>query len=176
MPDIKPSIAANEADHLSSLLRLRLLVGFLGERAQYAWWPTAFYEPSSRLFLEPAFAKTSRLAQYHGVVEAARRVHDEHLNIGSFHLFRLPEEVEQDLHGLVLGSSDDTLAKQAPQQKSAAIDALTSLAPKSAGQAEGPSSVGSIGELHSPRVLKAFAGAYQSAFAQGSRIYPYLVG
>ena len=52
-------------NHLITLLRLRLLAGFLGERAQHAWWPTAFYEPSSRLFLEraafaqPAFHLTS---------------------------------------------------------------------------------------------------------------------
>ena len=75
--------------YLPTLLQMRMLVGFLGERAQHAWWPTAFYEPSSRHFLEPVFVKTARLAQYHGVVEAARRLHDEHLSVGSFHLFRL---------------------------------------------------------------------------------------
>lgn len=53
--------------YLSTLLQLRLLVGFLGECAQFGWWPTAFHEASSRLFLEPVFAKTSRLTQYHGV-------------------------------------------------------------------------------------------------------------
>ena len=67
--------------YLPTLLQMRMLVGFLGERAQYAWWPTAFYEASSRLFLEPVFSKTSRLAQYHGVLEAARRLHDEHLSV-----------------------------------------------------------------------------------------------
>ena len=50
--------------YLPTLLQMRLLVGFLGERAQCAWWPTAFYEASSKLFLEPVFSKTSRLAQY----------------------------------------------------------------------------------------------------------------
>jgi hypothetical protein len=59
---------------LMSVLRLRLLVGFLGERAQFGWWPTAFYEPSGRLFLEPIFSKTAQSAQCHGVVEAARRL------------------------------------------------------------------------------------------------------
>jgi hypothetical protein len=88
-----------------------MLVGFLGERAQFAWWPTAFYEASSRLFLEPVFSKTSRLAQYHGVLEAARRLHDEHLSVGSYHLFRLPEEVEQDLHAIVQ-SSDGRRTRQ----------------------------------------------------------------
>lgn len=41
-----------------AILQLRLLVGFLGERAQFGWWPTSFYEQSSRLFLEPVFPKT----------------------------------------------------------------------------------------------------------------------
>jgi hypothetical protein len=82
--------------HQYTLLKLRLTVGFLGERSQFAWWPTAYYEPSSRLFLEPVFSKTSRLAQYHGVLEAARRLHDEHLSAGSYHVFRLPEEIEED--------------------------------------------------------------------------------
>ena len=83
---------------LSMLLEIRGPVGFLGECSQYGWWPTAFYEASSRPFLEPVFTKTARSAQYHGVVAAARRLHDEHLSVGSFHLFRLPEETEQDLH------------------------------------------------------------------------------
>jgi len=43
--------------YLSTLLQLRLIVGFLGERAQCAWWPTAFYEASSRQFLEPVFPR-----------------------------------------------------------------------------------------------------------------------
>ncbi len=91
-----------KASNRPTLLELRLLVGFLGERAQFGWWPTGFYDASSRLFLEPVFAKTSRLAQYHGVVEAARLLHDEHLSVGSYHLFRMPEEIEQDLHSLLL--------------------------------------------------------------------------
>lgn len=70
--------------YLSTLLQMRLLVGFLGERAQFGWWPTSFHEASSRLFLEPVFSKTSKLAQYHGVLEAARRIHDEHLSVGSY--------------------------------------------------------------------------------------------
>ena len=88
-------------NRFSTILQARLLVGYLGERAQYDWWPTEFYETSSRLFLEPVYSRTFNLAQYHGVLEAARLLHDEHLSVGSFHLFRLPEEIEQDLHNLV---------------------------------------------------------------------------
>ena len=63
-------------------LRLRLIVGYLGERENFNWWSTEFFSGSSRQFLEPAFPKTYPLAQYHGVSEAARRLHDDHIGKG----------------------------------------------------------------------------------------------
>jgi hypothetical protein len=162
--------------YLPTLLQMRLLVGFLGERAQCAWWPTAFYETSSKLFLEPVFSKTSRLAQYHGVLEAARRLHDEHLSVGSYHLFRLPEEVEQDLHAIVRSSAGEELASQAPLSKETALDALKRLASTSATSSVGPTAVGSIKDIDSIDTLKAIAAAYLSAFSQNAKTYPYLVG
>lgn len=160
--------------YLPTLLQMRMLVGFLGERAQFGWWPTAFYEASSRLFLEPVFSKTSRLAQYHGVLEAARRLHDEHLSVGSYHLFRLPEEIEQDLHAIVQSRVGEEIASQAPQSKDAALDALTRLAANGAASSVGPTVVGNIKDLDSADALNAIAGAYLSAFAQNANIYPYL--
>jgi hypothetical protein len=162
--------------HLPTLLQMRLLVGFLGERAQCAWWPTAFHEASSRLFLEPVFSRTSRLAQYHGVLEAARRLHDEHLSVGSYHLFRLPEEIEQDLHATVQGSVGEELTGQAPQGKDAALDALRRLAAAGGTSSVGPTKVGSIRDLDSADTLKAIAAVYLSAFTQNAKTYPYLVG
>jgi hypothetical protein len=161
---------------LRTLLQLRLLVGFLGERAQYAWWPTAFYEPPSRSFVEPVFTKTSRLAQYHGVLEAARRLHDDHLNVGSYHLFRLPEEIEQDLHAMVQGSVGEELSSEVARSKSAALDVLERLAGTSGKSSVGPMAVGSIKDLDSIDTLRAIAATYSSAFHQNTKSYPYLVG
>lgn len=162
--------------YLLTLLQMRMLVGFLGERAQCAWWPTAFYEASSRLFLEPVFAKTSRLAQYHGVLEAARRLHDEHLSVGSYHLFRLPEEVEQDLHAIVQSGAGEELTSLVPSSKEAALDALKRLAATGGASSVGPVAVGGIKDLDSTDTLKAIAAAYLSAFTQNTKTYPYLVG
>lgn len=161
--------------HLSTLLQMRLIVGFLGERAQCAWWPTAFYESSSKLFLEPVFSKTSHLAQYHGVLEAARRLHDEHLSVGSYHLFRLPEEVEQDLHAMVQSSMGKEPLTQALQSKEAALDALKRLAATSGASSVGPTAVGGIKDIDSTDTLKAIAAVYLSAFTQNTRTYPYLM-
>lgn len=164
------------ASNLPTLLEMRLLVGFLGEQAQFAWWPTAFYEASSRIFLEPVFSKTASLAQYHGVIEAARRLHDEHLSVGSYHLFRLPEEVEQDLHAVVQSGVGKELTSQSHQSKDAALDALKRLAATSVTSKMGPIAAGRIKDLASADTLKNIAGAYLSAFSQNAKSYPYLVG
>ena len=164
------------ATSFPAILKTRLLVGYLGERAQYAWWPTAFYQASSRPFLEPVFSRTSRLAQYHGVLEAARRLHDEHLSVGSYHLFRLPEEVEQDLHNLVQRPEADEYALQAMRSKDSALSSLRDLAGAVSVKSVGPTSIGSIGDLDSLNTVKAIAAAYVSAFDQDSKVYPYLVG
>ena len=160
------------ASYLPALLRLRLLVGYLGERAQCAWWPTAFYEPSSKLFLEPVFTKTARLAQYHGVVEAARRLHDEHLSVGSYHLFRLPEEVEQGLYTAMQSSAGESWTQ--PQSKDDALQILTQLAATKATTSVGPMAVGHIRDIDSPATVKVMASAYLTAFAQNARSYPYM--
>jgi hypothetical protein len=159
----------------NSLMRMRILVGFLGERAHCAWWPTAFYESSSQYFLEPVFSKTPHLAKYHGVLEAARLLHDEHLHVGSYHLFRLPEEVEQDLHSLVQSSAAEEVVSKALRSKENALDALNRLAATSSKCGEGPIAIGSIKDIDSDDTLRAIAAAYLSAFTQNAKTYPYLV-
>ena len=54
------------------IIKLRFLVGYLGEKEQANWWASGFLSPSSDAFLKPVFAKTSAIAQYHGVTGAVR--------------------------------------------------------------------------------------------------------
>lgn len=162
--------------YLPTVLHLRHLVGFLGERAQFAWWPTEFYAASAWRFLDPVFSRTTRLAKYHGVLEAARKLHDGHLSAGSYHLFRLPEEAEQDIHLLVQCSTGEESAPLIAQGKNAALEALKCLAATDASFKEGPRSVGTISAIDSADTLKAIAGAYYQAFLNNAKTYPYLVG
>lgn len=172
----KMTIFDMNESYIQTLLRLRLIVGYLGERAQYAWWPTAFYDGSSHLFLEPVFSRTSRLAQYCGVVEAARRLHDEHLSVGCYHLFRLPEEVEQDLHGTVKTRVGDDLYSQVLQSKVIALNALKQMAREGVTLSVGPTIVGGIVDLDSNNTLKTIAAAYLLAFTENTKTFPYVVG
>jgi len=156
------------------LAQLRLIVGYLGERAQFTWWPTAFYESTSRPFLEPVFTKTSQLAQYHGVLEAARRLHDDHLNVGSYHLFRLPEEIEQDLHAILQNGVGTEFQIQIPATKEDALEALSRLASEPHKSSIGPILMGNIKDLETAGMIKDIASAYLSAFLKNVKTYPYL--
>lgn len=78
------------ADLISLVMRLRVAVGYLGEKDQNGWWTSSFLSPTSKPFLSPVFPRTFALAQLHGVTAAAAAVHDDRIGVGDvFHLFRL---------------------------------------------------------------------------------------
>lgn len=159
--------------HPLALLKLRLLVGYLGESAQFGWWTTAYFTKASDLFLEPVFSKTSGLAKYHGTLEAARRLHDEHLSVSSYHLFRLPEEVEQNLHALAQSHAGEEIVSTVLCRKEEALNALQQLAPRQLTVSEGPIAIGGMKEIYAPDGPKAVAGVYLSGFLGDFKAYPY---
>jgi len=133
---------------LAQIARLKLLVGFLGEQSQFNWWLSAFFAPSSSAFLAPVFSKNAFAAQYHGVQEAASRVHDEHIGIGRvYHLFRLPEHVEQALFNSLQDKVFVDSIRDQLQNQDRALDNLITLADSLPECAEGPVLIGDIDEL-----------------------------
>lgn len=163
----------SSAASLQTVLKARVLVGFLGERAQFGWWPTAFYESSGRLFLKPIFSRTPQVAQYHGVVEAARRLHDEHLSVGTYHLFRLPEEIEQDLHVLVQTAGEEWSPAALYRDKQTALAMLTDMTGAAMKGGVGPVSIGNVRDIADR--LTEIASVYCSAFSSNAQSFPYLV-
>jgi len=168
--------AQRDVDRLQTIARLRVIVGYLGEKAQFDWWPSGFFTPSSAAFLNPVFARSASLAQYHGVKEAARRVHDDHIGVGRvFHLFRLPETLEQSLFEVLQDPAAATVTHQDLGAQATALDALQSLFKTPTSVREGPVQVGTVAELEDDAWLGAAAHCYHAAFTKGVRSYPYLV-
>ena len=157
------------------IIELRFLVGFLGEKSQCNWWPTSFYEASSVRFLEPVFSRTAHLAQYHGAVEAARRFHDENLSVGSFHIFRLPEEIEQNLHEMVQAQLLELIDPGLIVDRAFALNALSKVCNGTANEAVGPVLVGKIEELRTSALLDKVGAIYQVALSTDTQVLPYLV-
>jgi len=75
------TLGANRLDRAIQL-RLRTLVGFLGERQQSDWWSSSSFSPASKGFITPIFGKDHHSAQLIGVTETARRVHDALIGVG----------------------------------------------------------------------------------------------
>ena len=149
-------------------------MGFLGEQSQYGWWPSAFFTASSRAFFAPIFSKTAFMAQYQGVKEAASRVHDDHIGVGRvYHLFRLPEHVEQAIfHCLQDQALIDALQDHC-QDREGALESLSTLAGSHAANEEGPVLVGDIDQLLHGNTLGMLGHHYLSAFTRETRAYPY---
>lgn len=141
------------SDPLADLLKVRLLVGYLGEIDQFGWWKTSFYQSASQAFLAPIFPRTGHVAKYHGVAEAARLVHDESLSAGSYHLFRLPEELEHDLHTALAEVEDLAIQDVSIRGKDAAFEKLREMGEKSVSPLDGPISLGQINALRTSLLI-----------------------
>lgn len=155
----------------ATLAELRVLVGYLGE--QSSWWSSHFFGPSALAFLTPVFGRSARQAQYQGVLEAARRVHDEYIGIGrTLHLFHMLEHYEQGTASLVADRErvEALFAHiQSPESAQARLETLAS--PQEA--KEGPVVVGDLDDtLTVP--LATMAGLYLDALRRGIQTHPYL--
>jgi hypothetical protein len=108
-------------------------------------------------------------------VEAARRFHDENLSVGSFHIFRLPEEIEQDLHEMVQTRLIDLFDPALIIDHGTALNALSKSCAGADDGSVGPVLVGTIDELWAPALLNKVGAIYRTALSSGDQALPYLV-
>lgn len=158
---------------MATVLKLRLLVGFLGEKKQFNWWDTTFLDATGRRFLETVFPRTAFEAGLRCATEAARLVHDAQIGrVGAYHLFRFPVEIEDAIEGQIAQQLDPAwLAFVA--DRDAADHELQAMSASPVTAPEGPVQVGTEKKVLSPDSLSDMAAHYRAAFAQGIRCYPY---
>jgi hypothetical protein len=114
------------------------------------------------------------MAQYHGVKEAASRVHDEHIGVGKvYHLFRLPENVEQTLFSHLRDQAFMDAVRAQLEDQEQTLESLSTLATSHAACQEGPVLVGAIDEILGGKTLGLLAHHYRSAFVGNTQVYPY---
>ncbi len=157
------------------IAQLRLLVGYLGEKNLNEWWGSNFLSSTSSPFLAPVFPRTTMLAKYHGVCEAALLIHDEHIGIGSnFHLYRLPDSIEI----LVAKSLDNPEFQQqiadALSSREVAQKRLDELTTADGNSADGPVVLGAYSESGLNQILHNAASHYSRAFKDGYKCFPYM--
>jgi hypothetical protein len=159
---------------LEHVAALRAVVGFLGEQGHYAWWPSSFFAPSSKAFLAPVFARTVFLAQCQGVRQAAAKVHDERIGVGHvYHLFRLPEDLEQAIHRILHDQEAVQRISHHVTDKSAGVGFLKEHGDLPNGAGVGPTRIAETAAIRESRAWRTAAGRYAGAFESGSQVYPY---
>ena len=161
-----------EVEFVETIAKLRLTIGFLGEREQFGWWKSSFFTQGSDAFLLPLFGRTQVLAQCNGVTQAAAIIHDERIGVGNvYHLFRLPEDIEQSIHRVL----HDIKSKDIVSSKNTALDYLRDNSIKPMQSSLGPTRVGDNNSLHGQNSWKLVSGLYLHAFETNIEIYPYFV-
>ena len=163
-----------DVDHLVKLATLRIVVGYLGEREQFGWWQSAFFAPGSQPFLAPLFARTQLLAQCNGVTRAAALIQDERIGVGHvYHLFRLPEDMEQGIHRIL--NEEDICARVEAllANRETALASLRELADRQEIAGLGPTRVGATSNLRTMDAWSVAAAHYLHAFEHGAQVYPY---
>ena len=161
---------------LETLATLRAVVGFLGEQDQFAWWRSSFFGSDAGAFLVPVFGRTQVLAQCSGVTQAAAQTHDDRIGVGHvYHLFRLPEDIEQGINRVLRDSTVCRQVAEATASRDSALDYLrqhqTALPNHGAGV--GPTRVGATQELRNVKRWALVAAQYLHGFDQSTEVYPY---
>ena len=153
---------------------LRAVVGYLGEQGQFGWWQSSFFAPASKAFLAPVFPRTHVVAQCHGVTRAACGVHDEHIGIGRvYHLFRLPEAIEQGIHHVLHDSSVTDLIAKHTASTETALSFLKEAAKGSSASGVGPTKAGDTNDLRRKDCWRDVAGLYVRALDSSAKVYPF---
>lgn len=173
-----PWMKKTDAQQTESLARLRAFVSVLGGAAHAKWWRTEFLTAAGLRFLDRLYPRTCCAAAIRATGVAARELHDSSIGRGGvFHLFRLPDPYEGQLHALAMnGFFDQVLGDLG----SSLEDGETLLAQFESFGAElpemqpGPQRIGSVSDLRRGNLLRRWAGAYLHAFREEYRIYPYV--
>lgn len=158
---------------IPQLASLRMAIGFLGEQPNTKWWNSSFCSSSSKSFLAPVFPRSYLSAQFHGLTVSAANIHDAQIGIGgAFHLFRLPENMERQLHDLMCSDVAVETA-QVIRSLETAIDYLRVFSKNEKKNAVGPVRVGAISSLQMISAWQDVAAYYLTAFEKQKKTLPF---
>jgi hypothetical protein len=165
--------ANSKHEIVDQMIRLRVLVGFLGEKRQANWWDCGFLDSTGTKFLQSTFPRTFFSAAIRSSTEAARIVHDAQIGrVGVFHLFRFPVDLEDriEAHISSLSSSD---AGSNALQWDGALDELRRFAESQLDAPTGPVQIGIPTKILTRASISELAAHYYSAFKKGFKCFPY---
>lgn len=105
---------------------------------------------------------------------AAALLHDDRIGVGQvFHLFRLPEDMEQAIQRILADESSARRLSQKVATADLALQLLRDFVSPGLKASAGPARVGDIEAIRSLAHWKHAAGIYAEAFANQHQSFPY---
>lgn len=160
-------------DIIDKYVRLRLVVGVLGQKGNRSWWDSNFMSEAGLESLDYNFPRSPLAAGFAATSLAAKRLHDDRIGrTGVTHLFRLDPDLEILIQR---ASSRDAgrLLKSFSFDKESLKAELATLAREEIDSPEGPVQVGVLEDAATERGITELARHYHAAFRLGHRIFPY---
>jgi hypothetical protein len=153
---------------IEQFILLRLQVAYAGEASKPAWWPTACLTAGAVLDFKALFSEAAPAVAWQLSSQAACQAHDKWLSGMDYHLFRLPEGLEEAIYhtGLQLSSAQ-------AQALLAQRESLLTAAATTGTSTSGPHRLGSSTDLLTGQALPALRACYTAAFAEGVQVFPY---
>ena len=109
---------------------------------------------------------------------AARELHDSSIGRGGvYHLFRLPEPFEGQIHALAERGFFDQVIRaleSSLEGREALLAQFETIAADLPGTEPGPQRIGNVRDLQRGNLLGKWAGAYLHAFRKDYRVFPYI--
>ncbi len=161
------------------ILHLRAVVLALGESASPAWWKTEFMNETGLRFLERLYPRTAFHAAVHAAAKAATEAHDRAVGrIGVYHLFRLPESLETEIHRIPPDADRDFFStlRNAMGRPQELIELLAPMCgDEEADSVPGAKKMGTDKDLMTKKALRKTAAVYHMAFARNKPGFPYFI-
>lgn len=159
-------------------IQLRALVLALGETAVPAWWKTEFMNETGLRFLERLCPRTPVRAAVHAAGRAACEAHDKAVGrVGVYHLFRLPESLETEIHSSPSSEDAGFINRFRPclGRREDLLEMLSTLCsgPLVKGVAAGPKRIAAELDAVRTHALGMAASVYHEAFKRGEPAFPY---
>jgi len=159
-------------------VRLRALVLALGESVCPAWWNTEFMNETGLRFLERLYPRTFFRSAINAAGKAACEIHDRAVGrIGVYHLFRLPETLEIELHNVPPTMNEDFVLRfrLCLNHTDKLMEMLEIMyeCDKTTDAVPGPRRIGAEADLMQTRTFQKTASVYYQAFSQNKPGFPY---
>ncbi len=167
------SSAMKSSEIVSSLVVLRALTGFLGEKQQSGWWDVNFLNRTGLEFMKINFPRSAFGAGVTSSAEAAKKLHDERIGKGGvYHLFRLPAAVEESVHS-ELFKTDPSSVLSGMESKDTALARLETMFEAKEKAPRGPVWIGARDDIVTAASVRKLAALYFDAFSGNRECFPY---